>query len=94
VAELGAWLVIVESELSRQNIRQAEKYLQKLKNNPAYQENTLSARIFLIQGQIADLRKNRKQATVSYQKVIAAKDHLCDRETRKKAEMYLDKPFT
>lgn len=94
VAELGAWLVMVESELSRQNIRQAEKYLQKFRNNPAYQDNTLSARIFLVQGQIADLRKNRKQATAAYRKVIAAKDHLCDRETRKKAELYLDKPFT
>ncbi len=93
VAELGAWLIAAESELGRQNLRQAEQILTKIKNNPAYQGNTLTARIFLVQGQIADLRKNRKQATAAYQKVLAAKDHLRDRETGKKAEKYLEKPF-
>ena len=94
VTELGALLFMVESDFRRQHIRQAEERLGQIKNNPAYQNNTLFARIVLLQGQLADLRNNRQQAQASYRKVISLQDHLCDRETRKKAEKYLDEPFT
>ncbi|MBW1893689.1 MAG: hypothetical protein JRI91_08350 [Deltaproteobacteria bacterium] len=93
VVALGAKLIIVESALKNQKIKQAKTQLQAIKKQPQYQNNTLTARIFLLQGQLADLEGLREEAISSYQKVVAFEGHLQNRAAKKKAKIYLDKPF-
>ncbi len=94
VVELGAKLIIVESALKNKNLKQAKIRLQAIKNQPQYQNNTFTARIFLLQGQLADLAGLREEAVSYYQKVVASKGPLQNRAAKKKAKIYLDKPFT
>lgn len=93
VVELGARLIMVEAELNQKDIRTASNRLAQIQNNPAYQNNTLTGRIFLLEGQIADLQGRRRAAEAAYQKVVDAEAHRVDRTTKKKAELYLESPF-
>jgi len=93
VVELGARLIMVEAELNQQDVGTAAKRLAQIQNNPAYQNNTLTGRIFLLEGQIADLQGRREAAQLAYRKVVEAEAHRVDRTTQKKAELYLESPF-
>lgn len=93
VVELGARLLIVESAIYTQKLKEAEAQLQEISNQPQYLNNTLTPCIFLLKGQLADLSGKREEAISYYKKVLAFEGHLFNRSANKQAELYLDNPF-
>jgi len=94
VVELGAKLLIAESALYGNNLNAADDLLQGISNQPRYQNNTLTARIFLLKGQLADLMGKRDAAVSYYKSVLACEGHLHNRTANRAAALYLDAPFT
>jgi tetratricopeptide (TPR) repeat protein len=94
VVELGAKLIIIESALHNQKLDEVKAQLKEFTYQPQYQNNTLTACIFLLKGQLADLSGKREEAISYYQKVIASEGHLYNRPAITKAKLYLDNPFT
>jgi len=94
VVELGARLIIAESALNDKKVNEARTQLEDISNQPQYQNNTLTACIFLLKGQLADLQEKRKEAISYYKSVLASEGHLFNRTANNKAKLYLDNPFT
>jgi len=94
VVELGARLLIVESTIYTQKLKETEAQLQEISNQPQYLNNTLTPCIFLLKGQLADLAGKREEAISYYQKVLASEGHLHNRVASKQAKVYLNNPFT
>lgn len=93
VVELGARLVLAEVALDQNRLDDAAAVLNALRQDPANLDNTLTPRLALDQGMLADLRGQRAAAVEFYREAIAYQGRAWNRQAAKSAERYLDEPY-
>jgi len=93
VVALGARLVQVEVALDQNRLDDAATVLTALRQDPANLDNTLTPRLALDQGMLADLRGERTAAVRFYREAIGYQGRAWNRQAAKTAERYLDQPY-
>ena len=90
---LSAQLILAEADLGQGHLDAAEKKLEVLAGDPDNQQNTLTPRILLLRGMLADARGRRKQALAFYKKVTNHKGRTMNRQAGKEARRYMESPY-
>ncbi|MBN2361393.1 MAG: hypothetical protein JXR83_18220 [Deltaproteobacteria bacterium] len=93
VVELGARLVQAEVALAQNRLADADAVLVALRRDPGNLDNSLTPRLALDQGMLADLRGQRAAALAFYREAIAYKGRAWNRQAAKTAERYLEQPY-
>ncbi len=92
VVGLGARLVLAEVALDQNRLDDAAGLLTALRQDPANLDNSLTPRLALDQGILADLRGQRAAAVAFYREAMAYQGRAWNRQAAKRAERYLDQP--
>ena len=89
-----ALLVKAESAIRQKNKSAAEEILEQLKNNPQYQNNSLTPHTDLLMGMLADTELKREKAIGHYERAESYKGMQRNRIVARKAKQYLKEPFS
>ena len=93
MVDFSAGLIIAEADIEQGKLEQADKRLRSLGANPLNQGNTLTPRITLLRGMLADAQGNRKQALALYKKTIGYKGISLNRQASKEAKRFMLVPY-
>lgn len=94
VVKQGALLVKAEAAIRQGNTAFARKILVQLEKGSAYQSNSLTPHTDLLLGMLADIEMQREKATSYYERAKSYKGPLRNRLVDRKANQYLQKPFS
>jgi tetratricopeptide (TPR) repeat protein len=89
-----ALLIKAEAAIRQENTSAAREILAQLKNNPTYQNNSLTPHMDLLLGMLADVEMKRGKAIGYYEKAESYEGAMHNRAVTRKARQYLEKPFT
>jgi tetratricopeptide (TPR) repeat protein len=89
-----ALLVKTEAAIRQENLSVAKEILAQLKNNPAFQNNSLTPHMDLLLGMLADIEIKRGKAIGYYEQAESYEGAMQNRAVTRKARQYLKEPFT
>ena len=89
-----ALLVKAEAAIRQEKTSAAREILAQLKNNPTFQDNSLTPHTDLLFGMLADVESKRKKAIEHYEQAESYEGTMRNRIVARKARQYLEKPFT
>ncbi|MDA3895355.1 MAG: hypothetical protein PF482_04310 [Desulfobacteraceae bacterium] len=89
-----ALLIKAEAAIRQENTTAAKEILTQLKNNPTFQNNSLTPHTDLLLGMMADIEMKREKAIEYYEQAESYKGGQRNRIVARKAKQYLEEPFT